>query len=146
MAQAELQIKHTKNNRLYRIWHNMKSRCCNPNVPCYKNYGGRGINVCDKWLDFDGFYDDMAITYNDTLQLDRIDNDGNYEPNNCRWITLKQNTRNTRRTRFITYQDMTMCVVEWAEYLGIKSSTFKQRYYVYKWPLDRLIGGYLGSS
>ncbi len=146
MAQIDYTVRNTAANPLYRTWHNMKMRCNNPNVPCYKNYGGRGIKVCETWLEFHSFYEDMFDTYIEGLQLDRIDNNGNYEPNNCRWVTVKQNSSNTRRSKFLTYRDKTRTVTQWAEYLGIKSSTFRQRYYVYHWPLDRLIGDYLGTS
>lgn len=146
MAQVDYTKKDTCSNPLYRAWHNMSMRCLNPNVPCYKNYGGRGIKVCSRWRTFDNFYQDLSKSYKPGLQLDRIDNDGNYEPKNCQWVTLKQNTRHTRRTRYITYLGETKSVTEWAEALGIKSSTFRQRFYVYDWSLDRLIGGYLVSS
>ena len=73
----------------------MKQRCNNPNRHNYDNYGGRGIKVCDEWKnDFQAFYDwAMANGYHDDLTIDRIDNDGNYEPNNCQWITLEENAR-----------------------------------------------------
>lgn len=122
----------------------MKSRCLNPNVPCYNRYGGRGINVVDRWLDFDNFYYDMFPGYSDMLQLDRVNNNSDYNSNNCRWVTPKENSRNTRRNRLVTYAGQTKCLSEWAEYLGVKKSTFSQRYYAYKWPLERLIGDYLG--
>jgi len=128
----------------YKVWSGMKTRCNNTNEACYERYGGRGIKVCQSWSDFDKFYQDMYDTYAHGLQLDRIDNNGNYEPDNCRWVTPKENSRNTRNNRYITYKGMTKCVNEWAEYLGVKRSTFSQRFYVYKWPLDRLIGEYLG--
>jgi len=81
------------NTRLYRIWKGMRSRCNNPNLPKYNRYGGRGITVCDEWNSFTSFYRWVqTINYNDELQLDRINNDGNYEPSNCRFVTIKENT------------------------------------------------------
>lgn len=85
--------------RLYSIWTNMISRCTNEKVPCYHCYGGRGITVCDEWKnDFMTFYEwAMANGYADNLTIDRADNDGNYEPSNCRWITMKEQSQNRRK-------------------------------------------------
>lgn len=86
--------------RLYGIWRGMKSRCYNPNVQKYKDYGGRGIKICEEWLDdFQAFYDwAMSHGYTDALSIDRIDVDGNYEPSNCRWATAKEQRHNRRDT------------------------------------------------
>lgn len=83
--------------RIYRCWDSMKQRCYNSNDIGYANYGGRGIKVCDRWLNsFENFYADMHSTYNDSLQLDRRNNDGNYTPDNCRWATVIEQAHNKR--------------------------------------------------
>lgn len=84
--------------RLYAIWHAMKQRCFNPNHKNYVDYGGRGIKVCEEWKnDFQAFYDwAMANGYEESLSIDRINNDGNYEPQNCRWVTMKEQCNNRR--------------------------------------------------
>ncbi len=86
------------NTRTHRVWDSMLSRCRNPKSISYQNYGGRGIKVCDEWLSFEHFYRDMGESVA-PLQLDRIDNNGNYEPSNCRWATPSQNSSNRRNSK-----------------------------------------------
>lgn len=82
--------------KLYNVWSDMKSRCKTTSHRAFKHYGGRGIKVCDRWSDFINFYNDVIDGYKEGLQLDRINNDGNYEPNNVRWVTRSQNQKNKR--------------------------------------------------
>lgn len=82
--------------RIYNIWKGIFTRCYNKNYRLYKDYGGRGIKVCDRWRKFENFRDDMLKTYKDNLSIDRIDNNGNYQPNNCKWSTRYEQNKNKR--------------------------------------------------
>lgn len=117
------------NTRLFDILHGMKQRCFNKKLKCYKNYGGRGITLCDDWLSNpDSFYK-WAIKsgYKDNLTIDRIDNNGNYCPENCRWVTRLEQNRNLRKNRLITYKGETRCLSEWASLYHLQKSTLKGR-------------------
>ena len=123
--------------RTFTIWNGMKARCLNPRSVSYPNYGGRGIAICPEWMEFRAFHGwAMSNGYADDLQLDRIDNDGDYCPGNCRWVTRSQNQRNTRRTPLITLNGKTQTATEWISELGISKSTFYaalkkgQRYFI----------------
>ncbi len=123
---------------LYRIRTGMLTRCTNENEPCYKNYGGRGITVCEEWrTDFLSFYN-WAIENNweKGLEIDRINNDGNYEPMNCRFVSRKQNTRNRRSTVMLKYLGETKAMSEWAEIYKIDLRLLWSRLFVGNWSLE----------
>jgi len=114
--------------KMYMVWVQMKQRCLNPNNRQWSRYGGRGIKVCARWEnDFNAFLSDMGEAP-PGLSLDRFpDNNGNYEPSNCRWATKSQQARNTRRNRFLTYNGETFTLTEWAEKLGINPKHLHKR-------------------
>ena len=118
-----------KGTRLYSIYRNIMTRCYNSNTTNYKRYGGRGITMCAEWKDnFQNFYDwSMSHGYSDDLTIDRIDNNGNYEPLNCRWITVKEQNRNKRNVRFITYGGKTQTIPEWTKELHLGKETIRER-------------------
>ena len=127
----ERNTKHSlRHTRIYRIWLLMKNRCLNSKYHLFKNYGGRGITICNEWKnDFMSFYNwAMTNGYQDDLTIDRIDVNGNYEPSNCRWATRLQQQRNTTRLRKITYKNETHCISEWAEILGLEYNTLYHRF------------------
>lgn len=99
-------------------WKNMVARCTKPEHAAWDNYGGRGITVCTRWLNFWNFLSDMGRRP-EGHELDRVDNDGGYHPGNCRWATRTQNARNRRSSRIIEYAGRSMCLSAWAVYAGI---------------------------
>jgi hypothetical protein len=111
----------------YEVWNNMRQRCNNPKHPEYKNYGARGISVCVAWSSFETFLADMGRRPFPKAHLDRRNNDGNYEPTNCRWVTNKQNARNHRRNRVLTHNGESLAVSEWAERLGVYRGSILKR-------------------
>jgi plasmid replication initiation protein len=123
--------------RLKYAWTNMKTRCLNENIADYKNYGGRGIAVDLKWFSFKGFIEDMYESFpkenRRLFTLDRINVNENYTKNNCRWATRKEQSRNSRRNVLVSFLGKAKTITEWAEIMGLKSSTVRQRYYVYGW-------------
>lgn len=113
--------------REYRIWCQMKGRCANPNIPEFANYGGRGITVCDRWLNsFEAFLTDMGNAP-DGYSIDRINVNGNYEPSNCRWATPKQQANNTRRNHIIIVNGERITLSEASTRYGINYGTLKWR-------------------
>ena len=118
--------KHGKSYEpLYRTWLGIKTRCYNKLDEHYKDYGGRGISVCDEWYNDFMSFEKWAVNngYNDTLTLDRINVNGNYSPDNCRWATRKQQARNRRNNKYFTYNNKTHCLSEWCEILNLNYST-----------------------
>lgn len=118
-----------KHTRLYRIWHGMKNRTCNKNAEEYKDYGGRGIGICTEWKsDFENFRNWAEKNgYKDNLTIDRIDNNKGYAPENCRWVTQKENDRNKRNNKKMEFKGEEKTLAEWAEIYNVNYSTLKTR-------------------
>jgi hypothetical protein len=123
--------------KVYRIWHLMVDRCKNPNIPIYEHYGARGIQVCERWLDFRNFYEDMGDPPEE-LTLDRIDVNGNYEPSNCRWATWHEQANNRRNNIHITYEGVTQTLTQWAKELNIPYYIIHNRHRA-GWSIERII-------
>lgn len=121
---------------IYYTWASMLDRCTNSNHANYKHYGGRGITVCERWLKFENFYSDMGVAP-EGKTLDRIDNDGAYHPDNCRWATRAEQDRNKRGLHIITFNGTSKIISDWAKELGIHRTTLSFR--VKHWPLENAL-------
>lgn len=131
-----------RNTTEYRSWSHMKDRCYREKDKRYSSYGGRGITVCDEWRNsFTAFYKDMGKKPSPKHSLDRIDNNGNYEPSNCRWATNVQQASNRRSSRLFTYDGRTMNIKEWSDSSGIAYNTLRQRLMRYNWPIEKALKG-----
>jgi len=142
---VEVKTKHGMKRQggthpIYQTWHAMLQRCEYPNDKHYKDYGGRGIKVRDEWHDAQAFIDwALANGWQRGLTLDRIDNDGNYEPSNCRWVTRKEQAWNRRSNRLITFNGKTQPMSQWAEELNIPYHALNHRINGYHWPVERAL-------
>lgn len=122
-------LSHTKT---YWIWYGMISRCTKSDYRHFANYGGRGIKVCERWMDFPSFLQDMGHS-SEGMEIERINNNGNYEPSNCRWATRKEQCRNMRNNVMFTYNSQTKLLIEWSEETGISYNCLRYRIKA-KWP------------
>lgn len=131
--------RRTPEHRIWRVWSQMRQRCQNTNDQRYDYYGGRGIKVCERWDGLNGFVNFLADMgpRPEGFQLDRKDNDGDYCPENCRWVSRKEQNRNTRQALKVTYNGETKAVGEWAEQLGIPKNTLKSRLFRAGWSVER---------
>ena len=117
------------NTRLHSIWKNMKTRCYLPSKPCFKRYGARGIVVCNDWKNSFSSFAEWAIGsgYRDSLTLDRIDNNGDYTPKNCRWVTRQRQSNNMASNHLVTFNGRTQTLMDWSRETGIPHSTLWKR-------------------
>lgn len=124
-------------SRTYSVWLSMKSRCNNPHAQAYKDYGARGIKVCERWFEFSNFFEDMGHAPAG-LELERIDNSGDYCLANCKWASVKEQARNRRSNKLITFQGITLCLSEWAEKLGVTHHLLNKRIRI-GYPLEKVL-------
>lgn len=140
-------LKHGgKGERLYGVWSSMKGRCLNPNDTYYDRYGGRGIRIYDDWMSYENFRDWALTSGYDknapfrSCTIDRIDNDGDYRPDNCRWVTQKEQDNNRSSNHIITNSaGESRTLSEWAELTGIRKDTLRRRICVMNWDIDRAL-------
>lgn len=125
---GDIKRTHGKSKtQIYQIWAGIISRCCNPNIPNYCDYGGRGITVCDRWRNsFEKFYSDMGDRPRG-MSIERIDNDSVYSPENCKWATRAEQSRNRRNNRHLTLNGQTRCLSEWSKITGLHPITITSR-------------------
>lgn len=139
----DFHLAHGENTRqgktkLYRVWDNMMQRCQNAKNTQFKNYGGRGIAVSPRWKAFTLFVEDMGADWFPRATLDRIDNNGDYAPDNCRWVTRAENLRNKRNNVLLTHSGKTQCLQAWADERGIAFATLRARL-KYGWTVERAL-------
>ncbi len=112
----------------YRVWANAVQRCCNPKNPYFPDYGGRGITICERWREsFRAFLSDVGPRPSPKYWIDRIDNNGNYEPGNIRWATAKEQADNRRNSAYLSYMGETRRVRDWARLVGLGEETIQRR-------------------
>lgn len=135
-------VKYThQQSKLYRLWSGIKSRCCNEKCENYKHYGARGIKMCDEWLNnFQAFHDwAMNNNYREGLQIDRVDNNKNYSPDNCHFVTPKENSNNRRNTIYVALNNINKPLSEWCEILNLNYCTVYKRIYNYNWSIEKAL-------
>ncbi|WP_322353969.1 hypothetical protein [Paratractidigestivibacter sp.] len=142
-ASERIRKANTKHNgfgtRLYEIWRQMHRRCYGEHTKFYKDYGGRGISVCGEWRDFSVFREwAYKNGYAENLTIDRIDVNGNYEPSNCRWATMKQQANNRRSNHIIKYMGQSHTISEWADIIGISQLVLWRELNSNGWDLSKL--------
>lgn len=141
---GEVHKKHSRSgSRIYRIWCGIKNRCLNTHLKVYPLYGGRGIKICDEWIGdngFQNFYDwAMANGYDDTLTIDRVDNDKGYSPDNCRWVDMKIQSNNTRRNVCFEYNGETLTISQIARKYNMPYKLLYKRLHNFGWTVEEAV-------
>ena len=135
---GRMKTKHGKHKTaIYSVWRSIKGRCLNKSDSAFPYYGGRGITVCKRWMKFENFYADMGEP-KPGMSIDRIDNDRDYRPSNCRWVDRNTQMRNTRANRMLTAYGKTKCAAAWCEQFGLNKGTLKWRLSA-GWPVERAV-------
>ena len=119
--------KYDQHHELFERWKSMLRRCYEKSHKSFYRYGGRGVEVCERWQVFDNFVDDLYPTYEKGLTLEREDNDGDYNPHNCSWVTRKCQQQNKVNNRNITHGGIERSMTEWAEFVGLQPDTVRKR-------------------
>lgn len=128
------------NHYIYTVWLGIKQRCCNPNSQCFKDYGGRGITLCDRWKSsVVDFYADMGDRPTPAHTIERIENSKGYEPGNCKWATRAEQNENTRQTRLLTLNGVTLSIGKWAKKLGVGRTLIRDRINRLGWSVERAL-------
>ena len=123
----------------HRCWKNMRSRCTNPNIPSFDKYGGRGIQICARWSRFENFFEDMGPRPTPKHTIERIDNNGHYCPENCKWATMAEQDVNKRTNRFLAWDGKTLTVSQWACQLGMPETTLRARIGYLGWSIEKAL-------
>lgn len=141
MSKATYEFHQMRNTPEYSVWANMKARCNRENHPKYTEYGGRGIKVCDRWqLSFMDFLRDVGFRPDGDFSLDRIDNEGDYEPGNVRWASRSEQQVNRRNNHYLTFKGQTMTISQWAKKLGLTHDLIDTRIRR-GWSVERALSG-----
>ncbi|HSW35847.1 MAG TPA: hypothetical protein VLH18_04500 [Candidatus Limnocylindrales bacterium] len=131
---------------LYSVWNSMKGRCYNPSDAGFRDYGGRGITVCGEWQEFEPFMEwALKSGYRKGLTIERVDNNGNYEPQNCKWIPRSEQSANRRTNRYLKFRGNLKTMAQWSRDLGINYDTLKDRLNN-GWPVERALTVPVGST
>ena len=135
-----MRTKHgLRNTQIYKTWANIKTRCYNPNKDTFNYYGGRNVEMCQDWKeDFINFYNwSMEHGYKEGLTIDRINPSGNYEPSNCRWVTMKEQQNNKLNNHYVMYEGQKHTLMEWSEILNINYRTLHKRLMYLNWSIEK---------
>lgn len=124
---------------VYKVYYAIRGRCRNKTNPNYANYGGRGIKLCDRWSTFTAFWEDLGKHWKPGLTIERLDNDLGYTPENCMWVTYKENQQNKRNTKQFSYKGKKQSVKAWARHFGIPKNTAYYRI-THGWSFEQTMG------